>query len=250
MKALFLSFFTILGYLGFAQAPIVIHLDGQTTDLSGQTHSVSVSTGDAFDVPFDVENHSGAPRQWRITRKQLSVPAGWTDALCWGHSTDPFGGTCYSSGQMNTNPWTTPGAQTVLFTLLDGEYGKLKVAIDPADGTYGLAHYRYYISDNGAAYLDSVDLVVDYLAAVKPVQKEEFSVSVGPNPSTDYVQIQFSGADQLNLKLVDALGNVLDREVLYANKKISVADLNSGVYFLVLETPSNRSITKKLVVRH
>ena len=250
MKALFLSLLYTIGFASFAQNNIVIHLDGQTTDISGQTHNVIAPSGDSFDIPFDVVNNTGASAQWRITRKQLSVPTGWTDALCWGHSTDPFGGTCYSSGQMNANPWTTPGTQAVLFTINDGEYGKMKVSVDPENNTFGQAHYRYYITTNGLTMLDSVDLVVDYLAAVKPAVKEEISITVAPNPSTEYVNIQFTGVDQLQLKMVDALGNVIAREVLTSNRKINVSDLNSGIYFLVFEAPGSKSITRKLVVRH
>jgi hypothetical protein len=250
MKTLFLSLICLFSAVSIAQNNIVIHIDGQTTDISGQTHNVVAANGDAFDVPFDVVNNTGAAVQWRITRKQLSIPSGWTDALCWGHATDPFGGTCYSSGQMNSNPWTSPGTQAVLFTINDGEYGKMKVSINPEDNTFGQAHYRYYITTNGLTMLDSVDLVVDYLAAVKPFVKEEISISVAPNPSTEYVNIQFTGVDQLQLKMVDALGNVITREVLTSNRKINVSDLNSGIYFLVFEAPGSKSITRKLVVRH
>ena len=98
--------------------------------------------------------------------------------------------------------------------------------------------------------LDSVDLIVDYLATIKPQIKEEINISVAPNPSTEYVNIQFSGVEQLQLKMVDALGNVITREVLTSSRKLNVSDLNSGIYFLVFEAPGSKSITRKLVVRH
>ncbi len=250
MKTLFLSLSFVFCALAMAQNNIVIHIDGQTTDISGQTHTVVAPSANSFDVPFDIVNNTGASVEWRITRKQISVPTGWTDALCWGHSTDPFGGTCYSSGQMNTNPWTSPGTQAVLFTLNDGEYGKMKISIDVEDNTFGQAHYRYYVTANGLTMLDSVDLVVDYLASTKPMVKDEISITVSPNPSTEYVQIQFSGVEQMQLKMVDALGNVMAKETLTSNRKINVSDLNSGIYFLIFEAPGSKSITRKLVVRH
>jgi hypothetical protein len=126
----------------------------------------------------------------------------------------------------------------------------MKVSVDPEDNTFGQAHYRYYITTNGLNMLDSVDLIVDYLASTKPVVKEELSITVAPNPSTEYVNIQFTGTEQLQLKMVDALGNVISREVLTGNRKINVSDLNSGIYFLVFEAPGSKSITRKLVVRH
>lgn len=248
-KSLFLSIVLCLGVYAYAQDGIVIHLDGQTTDLSGTTYNVVAPSSASFDVPLDIENHTGFPRNWRVTRLRIDAPAGWTDALCWGHATDPFGGTCFTSGQMNTNPWTTPGTQSVLFTINDGEYGKLKASIDPADGVYGTAHYRYYISTNGIAYSDSIDVVVDYLASIKPV-KEEIGVSISPNPTSEYVSIQLAGMDQSYFKMMDALGNVMMKEVIHGNKKIHVGDLSSGIYFLVFESANGKSITKKLVIRH
>ncbi|MFM6936022.1 MAG: T9SS type A sorting domain-containing protein [Flavobacteriales bacterium] len=249
MKSLFLSFALSLCVLSFAQDGIVIHVDGQTTDLSGSTYNVLAPSGSSFDIPLDVENHTGGAHAWRVTRLRIDAPAGWTDALCWGHATDPFGGTCYSSSQMNTNPWTTPGAQAVLFTINDGEYGKLKASVDPADGVYGTAHYRYYISTNGTLYNDSIDVVVDYAAAIKQI-KEEIGVSVYPNPSTDVVTVQLSGMDQSTLKLMDAVGNVIMKETVHGSKKINVAEFSNGIYFLIFETAGGKTITKKLVVRH
>jgi hypothetical protein len=201
MKSLFLVFALGLSALSNAQDGIVIHVDGQTTDISGTTHTVVAPSNASFDIALDVENNTGTAHGWRVTRLRIDAPAGWTDALCWGHATDPFGGQCYSSGQMNTNPWTTPGTPSVLFTINDGEYGKLKAQVDPADGVYGSAHYRYYISTNGLAYVDSVDVIVDYLASVKPV-KEEIGVSIYPNPSSEYVSVQLAGMDQSTFTVV------------------------------------------------
>lgn len=249
MKSLFLILALSASVVAFSQDGIVIHVDGQTTDLSGATYNVVAPSNTSFDIPLDVENHTGTPRNWRVTRLRIDAPAGWTDALCWGHATDPFGGTCYSSGQMNTNPWTTPGSQAVLFTINDGEYGKLKASVDPADGVYGTAHYRYYISTNGTSYSDSIDVVVDYLAAVKPI-KEEAAVTIYPNPSAESITIQLAGMDQSNLKMMDAVGNVIMKESIHGSKKMNVSELSNGIYFLMFETSSGKTITKKLVVRH
>jgi hypothetical protein len=150
---------------------------------------------------------------------------------------------------MNSNPWTTPSSPSVLFTLNDGEYGKLKATIDPADGLSGTAHYRYYISTNGLSYVDSVDVIVDYVAAVKPI-KEEVGVSIYPNPTSEYVSIQLAGMDQSSFKLMDAVGNVIMKETIHGSKKINVGDFSNGIYFLIFETSTGKSITKKLVVRH
>jgi hypothetical protein len=92
-------------------------------------------------------------------------------------------------------------------------------------------------------------VVVDYVAAVKPI-KEEVGVSISPNPTSEFVSIQLAGMDQSSFKMMDALGNVIMKEVIHGSKKINVGDFSNGVYFLVFEASSGKTITKKLVVRH
>jgi len=231
----------------FAQNGISIMIDGQTTELSGGTYTMTAPSMTTFDVPFDIYNNTGLTRNWRITRTRLSVPTGWTDAFCWGHATDPFGGTCYSSGQMATNPWTTPAS--ALFPIGDGEYGKLKVAIDPDDFVSGTAHYRYYVSSDGINFVDSVDLIIEFIAAVKPL-KDVASVTIAPNPTSDYLNITLSGAETASMKMVDVLGNVIFKENINSNKKLDVSEFKSGVYFITFEGQNFKPFNRKVIIRH
>ncbi|MFM7663305.1 MAG: T9SS type A sorting domain-containing protein [Bacteroidota bacterium] len=245
---LFVLPFTLLK----AQDNISIFLEGQNTDLSSGTspYSVNAPSGATFDVTFEIHNNSAINQKWRITRKQLSVPAGWADGLCWGHSSDPFGGACYSSTQMTTNPWTSPGGAGVLFDILPGEYGKMKPDFNPADGVSGFAHYRYYITNSaGLAYLDSVDVIVDYVAENKPL-KDPVTVSIVPNPADDYLQLSSSNAESFQFKMVDAMGAVLMKDVLTGSKKIATAEFKSGVYFLYFESTTSKPFTRKVIIRH
>jgi hypothetical protein len=157
---------------------------------------------------------------------------------------------CYSSTQLTTNPWTTPGGAAVLFDLLPGEHGKMKADINPADGVYGTAHYRYYItSASGTNFLDSVDVIVDYVADIKPV-KDILTVTLVPNPASDYINISASGTESLQFKMVDALGNVILRDQVNSSKKINTSEFRSGVYFLTFESPTTRPFTRKVIIRH
>ncbi len=247
-KLVLLLFLSLIGGLS-AQDGISIMIDGQATELSGEVYTVVATSNLSFDVPFDVFNTTGQSHQWRVTRKKISVGAGWTDGLCWGHGTDPFGGTCFSSGQMNTNPWTTPGSVGVLFTINDGEYGKMKASIDPEDISTTTSHYRYYISDDGVNYTDSVDLIVDFTAAIKPV-KEPVSVTIVPNPASDYINITLNGAETVTMKVVDVLGNLIMKETISSSKKIDVTDFRSGVYIISFEGAGVKSFNRKVIIRH
>ena len=249
MKFLFLYIALFVCVFGLnAQNSIMIAVYGTTTDISGQTHEVALTTIDPVEVSFDLINNTGATHQWIITRDKISVPTTWSDFLCWGHCTDQFGGTCYAANV--SDPWTTPATQSVLFDVNNGECGKLKVTINPDDlTTTGQARYRYYVSDNGTNFSDSVDLVLSYTAALKPV-KEEISVNIGPNPAADYIQITTSGVEAANIKIMDALGTTISKETIISSKKINVSDLRNGVYFLVIEIPGSKTITRKVIIRH
>lgn len=232
-----------------AQSGIEIYEYGQTTNVAGGTVNVTAPDYQVFDVNLEIHNATGNTAQWRITRQRMSVPLGWEDGLCWGHCTDPFGGTCYSSGQMTGDNWTTPSNQTVLFDIPDGECGKLKPQINPDDFVSGIAHYRYYVTADGVTNLDSVDVVVNFTASLKPV-KEEVSFNVSPNPANDYVNINVSNLDNASMKIVDVLGNIIIKEAISGTKKIDLADFRNGVYFIMIEAPGAKPISRKLIVKH
>ena len=249
MKFLFLYLAFFIYVFEFnAQNTISIEIPGTNTDISGQTHEVALTTTDPVEVSFDLINNTGSTHQWRITRDKISVPTTWSDFLCWGHCTDQFGGTCYAANV--SDPWTTPANPSVLFDINNSECGKLKVTVNPYDwNTNGQAHYRYYLSDDGTNFSDSVDLVLSYTAALKPV-KEEISVNIGPNPAADYVQITMNGVEAANIKIMDALGTTISKETLISSKKINVSELRNGVYFVVIEIPGTKTITRKVIIRH
>ena len=251
MKKIFTLLFLCIWVFASSQDNITITLEGQVDDLSSgaSAHKVVAPSSATFDIPFDVKNNGTITQVWRIARYQVSVPTGWTDGLCWGSATDPFGGICFSSSQMTTNPWTTPGSSTVLFDIEPNDYGKMKVSVDPADDANGSAHYRYYITGANGAYLDSVDLIVDYIASVKPL-KEAIGVSIVPNPASDYINIAINGVESINMKITDVLGNVILKEFITTSKKLDVTEFKSGVYFIIFEGHGVKSFSRKVIIRH
>lgn len=251
MKKIFTLLFLCIWVFASSQDNITITLEGQVDDLSSgaSAHQVVAPSSATFDIPFDVKNNGTITQVWRIARYQVSVPTGWTDGLCWGSATDPFGGICFSSSQMTTNPWTTPGSSTVLFDIEPNDYGKMKVSVDPADDANGSAHYRYYITGANGAYLDSVDLIVDYIASVKPL-KEAIGVSIVPNPASDYINIAINGVESINMKITDVLGNVILKEFITSSNKLDVTEFKSGVYFIVFEGNGVKSFSRKVIIRH
>jgi hypothetical protein len=147
------------------------------------------------------------------------------------------------------NPWTSSDNPSDLFDIANGEYGKLKVSIDADDLTGGIAHYRYYVSEDGSTYQDSVDVIADFTASIKQV-KEEVTVSVQPNPASDYAMIALNNADNGTMRIVDVLGNVVSKETITGTKKIDLSNFRNGVYFITIETSNGKTINRKLIVKH
>jgi hypothetical protein len=125
----------------------------------------------------------------------------------------------------------------------------MKPQINPDDFTSGQAHYRYYISDLGTGYSDSVDLIIDFVASVKPI-KEDVTVSIVPNPASDYINITVNGMENGTLKMVDILGNVVYKDAIVNSKSIATSNFKTGVYFVTIDAPGSKSISRKVIIRH
>ena len=243
MKNLYILSFILIPFVVVSQT--TINLQGSSDVLSGGAHEVITSSPDPVDISFDI-NNVGPSATWRITRYQLNVPSGWSDYLCWGHSTDPFGGTCYSSGQMNGNPWTTPSSGS--FSVGNGEYGKLKVTINPEDLTHGQAQYRYYISYNGSLYIDSVDIDFEYTLGVP--EAEPVTVAIVPNPASEYIQISLSGVQNAKMRMVDVLGNLVIQKPISSSEKVDISSFKSGIYIISFDIYGMNSIVRKVIIKH
>lgn len=244
MKKLYFTILLILPSVLFAQT--TINLQDSEENISGGSYEFTASNSNAVDVPLEIKNMGSSDADWRITRLRINVPAGWSDLICWGHSTDAFGGTCFSSSQMLGNPWTTPVSSN--FTVSPNEYGKLKVTINPEEGATGLGHYRYYISNDGVNFIDSVDIKFDYSLSVQEV--EPIQVSIVPNPASDFIQINLSGAVTAQMKMVDVLGSEVLNQTVISTASFDISNFRNGVYIMTFKAPGSKSIVRKVIVKH
>jgi CRISPR/Cas system-associated protein Cas7 (RAMP superfamily) len=80
--------------------------------------------------------------------------------------------------------------------------------------------------------------------------KEPISVSIVPNPATDFIQISMNGIESASFKMVDALGSTVTKETINSNKKINTSDYKSGLYFIVFDIPGQKPITRKVIIKH
>lgn len=126
---------------------------------------------------------------------------------------------------------------------------KPRITIDLNAATSAL--YRYYVTDaSTGAYLDSIDLSINFSLAVAPI-KQNPTISVSPNPATDNVTVQLGSAETGSVRIVDALGNVVyNEQIANGTKSIDVSNFKNGVYFVIIDPSDAKPVNRKLIIRH
>jgi len=239
MKKTLLAILTVAGFTGLSFGQIEMSV-GSSGDISG-TQIDYTSAGAEVVVDVHVQNASGSTKDLDIKRVRINETNGWTDYICWGHETDPFGGVCYPASA--DNPWTTGNSVTVP----DDEAGTIAVHIKP-DGDNGCTVYRYIVME-GTTALDSLDISVCKSASIDEV--EPLSITVAPNPANTYVKVKTNGVEGATVKMVDVLGNVVLKEaVMGSSKTINTSSFRNGIYFVVVEAEGSKPINRKVIVRH
>jgi hypothetical protein len=251
MKQLILLFSVIVGIARFGYSQVEITKLGSSALVNGTQVVHVVTTNGDSNVELLFKNLGTTDKYWKITRKQLtSIPANWEDYICWGIEGEA--GQCYSSSTQN--PWITPDGLTVydnqfnpVSGLPAGESGL--AAIHFVAQNCGTANYRYYVHDDGGAYLDSVDVRVIFSCASID-EKDPVSFSIYPNPVSSQLTINTEGLEKFDVRIVDVLGKTVYDESAYKSKKVDVSDLKNGVYILTVIEKGTTIQTKRIVVRH
>lgn len=247
MKKTLLSIIAIAGISLGASAQWEMYVEGGTTDYAGGGTFSFLAQGEQDHAhEIHIENHTGGTVDAVLTRTRINRPTSWVDYACWGHETDPFGGTCYSSAIMDTDPWETPQA----VTIADGESGLLASHITPSFTDPATVTYRYYIGTAQDPMQDSMDVEV----VMTPLNIEEaapqLTVSIAPNPADNYINVKADGVESASIKMYDVLGNVILNNTISGSKTINVSEFRNGIYFVIIEAKGAKTINRKVVVRH
>lgn len=73
------------------------------------------------------------------------------------------------------------------------------------------------------------------------------SLSAFPNPAKDFVTLKSTLQGEVEVKLVDMLGNIVFESSFRESTKVSTADLNRGVYLVWFQSSKDR-ISQKLIL--
>ncbi len=72
---------------------------------------------------------------------------------------------------------------------------------------------------------------------------ENIAMTISPNPAVDYINIHANTTDALNFTLTDVSGKIIEKKALTTNQ-IDVSNLNSGIYFLNIESKTSKNMFK------
>ncbi len=232
-----MKIYTALGLLFMsivAQSQISISTDSLNIDMvSGDTIKYDTSVFSSWTLPvIYVHNNSGASQYWKVTRKNISQPTDWVNLLSWGTIGYPIS---------NDNPWITPLA----VNIADNEYAKLTVYIGAS--SQGAGHYRYYISEDGVTYLDSVDVMINVEGNVSVQDNNQIDISLYPNPANNIINISEIDPN-CTIVIYDMYGRIVEEINQPTGATIDISALGAGQYIFVLKNDDQAIFYKKKII--
>jgi cyanophycinase-like exopeptidase len=85
--------------------------------------------------------------------------------------------------------------------------------------------------------------IIDLVGSVSQLNANK--VSIIPNPSSDFIQIELPG--NFKIRIFNTLGELLKEELIQSNSIISVSDLASGVYMISIIDENQQVFQQKLI---
>jgi hypothetical protein len=215
---------------------------GKAALINGTTINHQILNTNVIHLDVNVKNIGGTSQTVVVSRKLIISPSvTWQDQVCWGNS---LSGTC-----TDTNSLTTLYNQNYQVTMLPNTIAIMNAKVEPDPIVGAPARYRYYFGTPANPYIDSVDLNITSILALKDVKKD-IALSVSPNPASDNVYIKASNLEKGSFKIVDVLGNLVAADYFNGSKSVDVSDFRNGVYFIIISEEGGKSINRKLVIKH
>ena len=97
-------------------------------------------------------------------------------------------------------------------------------------------------------YIDSVDIKFDYSLSVEEV--EPISVSIVPNPASDFIKVNIEGVASAEMTMVDVLGSKVLNQTVSTTSTFDISNFRNGVYIMSFNAPGSKSIVRKVIVKH
>ena len=128
-----------------------------------------------------------------------------------------------TSGSLSLKRVTTSGTSYLPFYNFNGDFGK---------------DFQFYFAVN------------NYLG-IKDYQISNAKISIYPNPTTDFINIQVKDntINKLDIQLIDVYGRVVKQAVLYneISNGLDISTFSNGIYFIIIKNNNNNLGTYKII---
>lgn len=128
----------------------------------------------------------------------------------------------------------------------------------PTESTGDITFYGAFNATNGdggtsgdVVYTSNYT-VMEHQVGINEFGNEEIAVSIFPNPFTDYIRVSLKDAKKQvsGIQLFNQAGSLVKQASVSSNSnewQLDVNDLNTGLYFVVLETADNEKVSKSII---
>ena len=166
------------------------------------------------------------PRDFKV---QYSLENGeWTDV---------------SGSQFQTaNDWTTGALVDLLIPNVCDDQANIKIRWIMISDT---ATDGSIVASSGKSKIDNIIITGDLINDNDELYSE-YSISVYPNPATDYIIVK--SESKLQVELYDINGKRVSDKRYGTDDKIDISKLNSGIYVLKIEKLKDKSVVMKKVL--
>lgn len=223
-----------------------------------------VGQGDVEEIDREPASEGGINYGWRCY--EGSIPFNTTDCPPIGDLTFPFAEYSSSAGSGNcsiTGGYVYRGS---MYTDIEGLYffaDYCSGLIGTVDSGGNLVDYGNF-SGNWVSFGEDENkelYIIDIGGTIYKIKGGEIagtddnfleaSLNMLPNPASDNVSFSLKNSQLESILLFDIQGRlILSEENISSNKKtISIASLNSGVYFARITSKKGQSVVKKLIVQ-
>lgn len=244
MKRIFTTLLALTTSLfSFGQFSMVV-LDELNANVSNAFHDVNLMANTTLITELLAYNSDAVAHTYKCRRTIYTMDATDSTQFCWG-------GLCYNwTSNLSSVSLTINPGDTVDFA----EFGFHAIFRSKLATATRLVHYQFYDISN---INDSTGVTIRYNFSTGVDEQEKIGGSISnvyPNPANSFVSVKYDineYSQRGQILFYDMLGKQV-KEIALADKKgtarITVDDLNAGIYFYSFLVDGKAISTRKLVI--
>lgn len=155
-----------------------------------------------------------------------------------------------SAASPNTNNFTLIGSQSITADVRNWHQGNIPNYgwIIKGDESVAGSLLIFFSRASSSSHSPRLEISYSFLTQIDELEKESSTLSIYPNPVDEELRVSFDKEGTFDLRVLDINGKTVYRTKFNLSRSLNIESLESGIYFLEIETGSN-VITKKFIKR-